>query len=67
MCTCPNCGSEDLQEQGSSSSAYCVECDEVVEPVEESADLGEVYCDNCADMRPADDDLRCMHCGESVA
>jgi hypothetical protein len=67
MSVCPNCGSEELQELGDSSNAYCTECDEVVEPVEEGEDLGEMYCDNCADMRPVDDDLRCMRCGESVA
>jgi hypothetical protein len=65
MSQCPNCGSDELQELGDSSNAYCGDCGEVVEPVEEFEDEG-MWCDNCGDMRPVDDDLCCTRCGEHV-
>ncbi len=65
MSQCPQCGNEDLQELDGSSNAYCDECGEVVEPVGEGED-GSMWCDNCGDMRPIDDDLCCLRCGEHV-
>ncbi|WP_424680882.1 hypothetical protein [Frateuria sp. YIM B11624] len=66
MSTCPNCGGEELQELGDSSNAYCTDCDEVVEPVDDAEALGEFWCDTCGDMRPVDDDLCCLRCGDHV-
>lgn len=66
MSCCPNCGSDELQELGDSSNAYCAECEEVVEPLDDAGDLGELWCDTCGDVRPIDDDGCCLRCGEPV-
>lgn len=65
MSVCPICGGEELHELAGSSNAFCEDCSEVVEPTEDGDSEG-MWCDTCGDMRPVDDDLCCMRCGEHV-
>lgn len=66
MGVCPHCGNDDLRELSNSGNAFCDDCDEVVEPTDDDDSSGEMYCGNCGDHRPVDDDLCCLRCGEHV-
>jgi len=69
---CPSCGGAGFDGLDSDFS-YCEVCDEFFaasDSVDESGyvdDLGNLWCDVCADLRPVDDDLHCLRCGSRVS